>query len=152
MAPGVAWDDMVMVLVPTTPTLGLLHAHRPAHKPAFRRRSVTGGGTRCVSLPPFNFQGQFPRSAAVTERWRNEHDGWRRAREHSNLTREMLAGAQQRKPHAKGNRAGAGTTLTCVACEKEGSKNELESFGLALYGHGPPNNKKNDMRSAPWRR
>ena len=48
----------------------------------------------------------------------------------------MLAGAQERS--APPSRAGKGIMLECVACGAPGAKNELESFGLALYGHGPP--------------
>jgi hypothetical protein len=60
----------------------------------------------------------------------------------------MLPGAQSRK--APPSRKGAGQKLICVSCGGEGTKNELESFGLALYGHGPPDSKKSGLRNASW--
>ena len=46
--------------------------------------------------------------------------------------------------------AGPGHGLTCVGCRDRGKKTELETCGLALFGYASPDNKKCDIRHAPW--
>ena len=40
--------------------------------------------------------------------------------------------------------------LSCVCCGSEGSQKEMKEWGLALWGHGPPDSKKADTRNADW--